>query len=86
MQLLAADPELARRGISVVSVCPGWCATSMGNEAGSNMEGNPKPPRTSVQGAEAILAAADTATVANGSFTRDGEPISWVVSSLPEHY
>jgi NAD(P)-dependent dehydrogenase (short-subunit alcohol dehydrogenase family) len=74
-QLLAADEALRARGISVVAVCPGWCATDMGNSA--DVPGGAAPPRSAGQGADSILLAADADAVANGSFTRDGETEEW---------
>jgi hypothetical protein len=58
-----------------VSVTPGWCATDMGTSAAAPM--GVTPPRTALQGAESILAAADAGAVGNGSFSIDGKERDW---------
>lgn len=73
-QILADSPDFEARRVSVVSVCPGWCATDMGSSAADKF--GTKPPRTAGQGADSILQAAE-ASIPNGSLSRDGEVEDW---------
>ncbi|KAK9864077.1 hypothetical protein WJX84_011985 [Apatococcus fuscideae] len=67
-QLLAADPLLTSRQITINSVCPGWCRTDMGSEAA---------PRTAQQGAQSILDTLQAASGErpNGGFFKDGQAL-----------
>ncbi|KIZ07188.1 hypothetical protein MNEG_0762 [Monoraphidium neglectum] len=81
-QLLAESPDFKSKDASVVAVCPGWCATDMGNGSGDKV--GIKPPRTSEQGANSIVLAAGD-KVPNGSFSFDGELLDWTSKpALPE--
>lgn len=61
--------SLKSKGISVNSVCPGWCRTEMG---GANA------PRSPEDGARSIYWAAVKADQGvTGGFFRDGEPVAW---------
>ncbi len=63
---LAAD--VARRGILVNAVCPGWVATDMGGSGG----------RPVAEGAAGVVWAATLPdTGPTGGFFRDGRPIPW---------
>jgi NAD(P)-dependent dehydrogenase (short-subunit alcohol dehydrogenase family) len=65
--LLAA--ALREKGISVNSVCPGWCRTEMGG---------PGAPRSVEEGAAGIAwLAADAPQEKTGLFWRDKEVIPW---------
>ena len=67
-QLLAADPLLQQRGISVNTVCPGHCRTEMGLHFGE---------RTAAEGAESVMATLRHCLQAgkppSGLFFRDGK-------------
>src|SRR6266404_1047224 len=65
--MLAA--ALREKGISVNSVCPGWCRTEMGG---------PTAPRSVEEGASGIVwLAADAPQEKTGLFWRDKEIIPW---------
>lgn len=65
--MLAA--ALKEKGVSVNSVCPGWCRTEMGG---------PTAPRSVEEGAAGIVwLAADAPQEKTGSFWRDKEIIPW---------
>ncbi len=56
-------------GISINSVCPGWCKTDMGGK---------EAPRTAAQGAETIVwLATDADQKITGKFFRDKKEIPW---------
>ena len=60
--------DLKSAGISVVSVCPGWCRTDMGgNEA----------PRSAEQGGRSIFLAATQPNIESGAFYRDGVKVGF---------
>eukprot|EP01025_Chloroclados_australasicus_P069068 TRINITY_DN9680_c1_g1_i2.p1 TRINITY_DN9680_c1_g1~~TRINITY_DN9680_c1_g1_i2.p1 ORF type:complete len:263 (+),score=30.30 TRINITY_DN9680_c1_g1_i2:125-913(+) len=71
-QLLAADPQITSKGISVNAVCPGWCRTRMGNQGGSGAD------RSAGQGADSVLWLVDHPEPSpTGGFYRDGYPLQW---------
>ena len=60
--------DLARSGVLVNSVCPGWVATDMGGPGGGPIE----------QGASGIVWAATLPDGGpTGGFFRDGRPVPW---------
>lgn len=62
-------PELARRGVVINAVCPGWVRTAMGGQGAT---------RSAEQGAAGIVWAATLAGEGpSGGFFRDGRPIPW---------
>jgi NAD(P)-dependent dehydrogenase (short-subunit alcohol dehydrogenase family) len=69
VELLSADEKFKQRGVSVVSVCPGWCRTDMGTSAAD---------RSAEQGGTSVLFPYfNWKSDLNGSFTRDGELLAW---------
>jgi NAD(P)-dependent dehydrogenase (short-subunit alcohol dehydrogenase family) len=62
--------DLARRGITVVSISPGWVRTDMGGEDA------PLAPETSIRGVRKVI---DGLTLEKSGkfFNHDGSPIAW---------
>lgn len=60
--------DLRAAGISVVSVCPGWCRTDMGGS---------EAPRSAQEGGRSIFLAATEPTVESGAFYRDGVKVGF---------
>ena len=71
-QLLAGDPVLQQRQLSVNSVCPGHCRTEMGLHFGD---------RSAAQGAQSVLATLEQCLTAgqapSGTFFRDGKRLDF---------
>jgi NAD(P)-dependent dehydrogenase (short-subunit alcohol dehydrogenase family) len=62
-------PALAKDGIAVNSMCPGWVRTDMGGA---------EAPRDVTQGADtAVWLALDADRGLTGKFFRDRQPIPW---------
>ncbi|KAI8466759.1 MAG: hypothetical protein J3K34DRAFT_524310 [Monoraphidium minutum] len=74
-QIMASDPAFAAKRVSSVAVCPGWCATDMGNASAAVLQ--TAPPRSAAQGADSILMAADAEVAPSGSFSQDGKLLDW---------
>lgn len=60
--------DVKSSGVSVVSVCPGWCRTDMGGS---------EAPRSSKQGGRSIFLAATQSGIESGSFYRDGVKVGF---------
>eukprot|EP00123_Amoebidium_parasiticum_P013521 comp22007_c0_seq1/m.31856 comp22007_c0_seq1/g.31856 ORF comp22007_c0_seq1/g.31856 comp22007_c0_seq1/m.31856 type:complete len:262 (-) comp22007_c0_seq1:3-788(-) len=69
-QLLAQDPMVKSRRLTVSCVDPGWCRTDMGG---------PSAPRSSHQGRDSVLwnALHVPAEDTQGGFFRDGRPLAF---------
>ena len=60
--------ELAREGIKVNTMCPGWVKTEMGG---------PEAPRSIEEGAETAVWLATTNNLPSGKFFKDKNEIPW---------
>jgi NAD(P)-dependent dehydrogenase (short-subunit alcohol dehydrogenase family) len=60
--------ELAREGIKVNSMCPGWARTEMGG---------PGAPRSPEEGAETAVWLASSGNIPSGKFFKDRKEIPW---------
>jgi NAD(P)-dependent dehydrogenase (short-subunit alcohol dehydrogenase family) len=60
--------ELAREGIKVNSMCPGWVKTKMGG---------PGAPRSPEEGAETAVWLASSGNIPSGKFFKDRKEIPW---------
>eukprot|EP00877_Chromochloris_zofingiensis_P008306 jgi/Chrzof1/3729/Cz13g06240.t1 len=69
VQLMNEDEKLKSKGVSVVSVCPGWCRTDMGSA---------DAPRSAEEGAASVLwPAFNWSPDLAGGFSRDGAKLAW---------
>eukprot|EP00877_Chromochloris_zofingiensis_P008308 jgi/Chrzof1/3730/Cz13g06250.t1 len=69
VQLMNEDERLKSKGVSVVSVCPGWCRTDMGSA---------DAPRSAEEGAASVLwPALNWSPDLAGGFSRDGAELAW---------